>query len=67
MRIILDTNLWISFLIGSKCEQLDSLLDDEKCTLPFINELLEKSQTLKASNMHSPGSGGPHPDRRNPG
>ena len=42
MRIILDTNLWISFLISSKYEQLDSLLDDEKCTLLFSNELLEE-------------------------
>ena len=64
MRIILDTNLWISFLISSKYEQLDSLLDDEKCTLLFSNELLDEFQTLKASNVHK---GGPHSDQRNPG
>ncbi|MEX1014846.1 MAG: putative toxin-antitoxin system toxin component, PIN family [Candidatus Paceibacterota bacterium] len=42
MRIILDTNLWISFLISSKYNQLDSLLFEEKCTLLFSQELLEE-------------------------
>jgi len=42
MRIILDTNLWISFLISSRYGQLDSLLIDGKCTLLFSQELLEE-------------------------
>ncbi len=42
MRIILDTNLWISFLISSRYDQLDSLLFDGKCTLLFSQELLEE-------------------------
>jgi|GEM_PF-6602666 len=29
MRIILDTNLWISFLISSKYDHLDSLIFDK--------------------------------------
>ena len=42
MRLILDTNLWISFLISNKYKQLDSLLFNEKCTLLFSYELLEE-------------------------
>ncbi len=42
MRIILDTNLWISFLISSRHDQLDALLFDGKCTLLFSQELLEE-------------------------
>jgi len=42
MRIILDTNLWISFLISNRYRQLDSLLIDGKCTLLFSQELIEE-------------------------
>jgi len=42
MRLILDTNLWISFLISNKYKQLDSLLFNEKCTFLFSYELLEE-------------------------
>lgn len=42
MRIILDTNLWISFLISSKYSRLDNLLFNDKCTLLFSDELLEE-------------------------
>jgi len=42
MRLILDTNLWISFLISSKYEKLDVLLLNEKCKLLFSQELLEE-------------------------
>jgi putative PIN family toxin of toxin-antitoxin system len=42
MRLILDTNLWISFLISSKYEQLDELLFNQKCKLVFSQELLEE-------------------------
>jgi uncharacterized protein len=34
-RIIIDTNLWISFLITAKYDQIDSLLIDQKCQLLF--------------------------------
>jgi len=46
MRLILDTNLWISFLISSKYEKLDKLLFDHKCTLLFSRELLEEFITV---------------------
>lgn len=42
MRLILDTNLWISFLISSKYDRLDALLFSEKCKLLFSQELLEE-------------------------
>ncbi|TVR16898.1 MAG: putative toxin-antitoxin system toxin component, PIN family [Balneolaceae bacterium] len=42
MRLILDTNLWISFLINSNYEKLDELLLNQKCKLLFSQELLEE-------------------------
>jgi len=42
MRIILDTNLWIGFLISSKYEKLDELLFNQRCKLLFSQELLEE-------------------------
>lgn len=42
MRLILDTNLWISFLISSKFEKLDELLFNQKYKLLFSQELLEE-------------------------
>ncbi|MCC5904969.1 MAG: putative toxin-antitoxin system toxin component, PIN family [Balneolaceae bacterium] len=42
MRLILDTNLWISFLISSKYEKLDELLLNQKCKLLFSQELIEE-------------------------
>jgi uncharacterized protein len=42
MRLILDTNLWISFLISSKFEKLDELLINQKSKLLFSQELLEE-------------------------
>jgi putative PIN family toxin of toxin-antitoxin system len=42
MRIILDTNLWISFLISSNYEKLDEVLFNQKCKLQFSLELLEE-------------------------
>ncbi len=46
MRLILDTNLWISFLISSRYEKLDKLLFDQECTLLFSQELLEEFITV---------------------
>lgn len=42
MRLILDTNLWISFLISSKYERLDELLFDQDYRLLFSQQLLEE-------------------------
>lgn len=46
MRLILDTNLWISFLISSNYEKLDKLLFDNKSKLLFSRELLEEFITV---------------------
>jgi uncharacterized protein len=45
-RIILDTNLWISFLITAKYEQLDALLLEQRCQLLFSKELLHEFVTV---------------------
>lgn len=39
-RIVLDTNLWISFLITNQYTELDELIETDKITLIFSNELL---------------------------
>ncbi|HET8859006.1 putative toxin-antitoxin system toxin component, PIN family [Marivirga sp.] len=41
-RVIIDTNLWISFLISNKLNELDSLIDSGAITLIFSNELIEE-------------------------
>ena len=41
-RIILDTNLWISFLITRDHTKLDELLFNRKSVLIFSSELLEE-------------------------
>jgi len=41
-KIILDTNLWISFLISKKLDTIDELLLRGKITLLFSHELIEE-------------------------
>jgi putative PIN family toxin of toxin-antitoxin system len=41
-RVILDTNLWISFLISKNYSKLDDILFSKKCVLVFSAELLEE-------------------------
>ena len=41
-KIILDTNLWISFLISRDLTKLDKLIFDKKCILIFSKELLNE-------------------------
>ena len=41
-RIILDINLWISFLISKDLSKLDKLLFSKKCILVFSKELLDE-------------------------
>jgi len=41
-RIIIDTNLWISFLLSKKFNFIDKLLDSGKVELVFCNELLDE-------------------------
>lgn len=46
MRLILDTNLWISFLISSKYDKLDELLINQETKLLFSHQLLEEFITV---------------------
>jgi len=41
-RIIIDTNLWISFLLSKKFNFIDKLLDSGNLELVFCNELLSE-------------------------
>ena len=41
-KIIIDTNLWISFLLTKQFSFLDRLLDENKTVLVFSRELLEE-------------------------
>lgn len=41
-KVILDTNLWISFLISKKLDALDELLLHRKITFIFPSELIEE-------------------------
>jgi hypothetical protein len=45
-RVILDTNLLISFLISQKLDAIDNLLLQGKLTLLFSNELIEEFITV---------------------
>lgn len=40
LRIVIDTNLWISFLISKRYNALDKLLIEKRCKLVFSTELL---------------------------
>ena len=41
-RIIIDTNLWVSFLLTKQFSFLDDLLENEKIQLVFSQELLDE-------------------------
>ncbi len=41
-RIVLDTNLWISYLISKKHSELDKLIESKKVVLIFSIELMEE-------------------------
>ncbi len=45
-RIVLDTNLWISFLISQDFSKLDELIFSNQCTLIFSEELLQEFLTV---------------------
>ena len=42
IRVVLDTNIWISYLISKQFMVIDKLLSTEKITLIFSNESLEE-------------------------
>jgi putative PIN family toxin of toxin-antitoxin system len=39
-RVIIDTNLWISFLLSKQFDFIDKMLDSEKLELVFCDELI---------------------------
>lgn len=41
-KVILDTNLWISFLITKNFTQIDKLIESKKIRLVFSGELIEE-------------------------
>lgn len=41
-RVILDTNLWISFLLTKSLSKIDRLFQDERLVLLFSQELLDE-------------------------
>lgn len=41
-RVILDTNLWISFLISNNFNKLDKILNSKHCSILFSQELLNE-------------------------
>lgn len=41
-RIVIDTNLWINFLLTSDYTKVDSLFDDNNMTLLFSQELIDE-------------------------
>jgi len=45
-KIILDTNLWISFLITKNLSEIDELIQVRKIQLLFSNELIEEFLTV---------------------
>jgi uncharacterized protein len=45
-KIILDTNLWISFLISKRYNKLDNLLDSGKIIFIFSHESIEEFITV---------------------
>ena len=42
LRVIVDTNCWISFLIGRRLSRLVDLLSNERIQLVLCNELIEE-------------------------
>nr|MDA3838511.1 putative toxin-antitoxin system toxin component, PIN family [Candidatus Delongbacteria bacterium] len=46
IRIIIDTNLWISFLITKRYDFLDDLIESNKVKLIFSRELLEEFSSV---------------------
>jgi putative PIN family toxin of toxin-antitoxin system len=48
MKVIIDTNLWISFLIGKRLSALKSLLTNSALTVFVCDKLLEEIQHISS-------------------
>ncbi|MFY0673655.1 MAG: putative toxin-antitoxin system toxin component, PIN family [Bacteroidia bacterium] len=42
IKVVIDTNLWISFLISNRLSQLDDLLKSNQVKIAYSNELLNE-------------------------
>ncbi len=52
LKVIIDTNLWISFIISRKQNQLDTLLFTQKARLLFSTELITEIElTIKKPEL----------------
>jgi putative PIN family toxin of toxin-antitoxin system len=47
-KIIIDTNLWVSFLIGKKLSALKELLQNSKLTIYMCDSLIEEIKRVAA-------------------
>lgn len=48
MKIIIDTNLWISFLLGKSLSTLKFVLSDLRCTVYICDELVSEFKEVAA-------------------
>jgi uncharacterized protein len=46
IKIIIDTNIWISFLIGKKLKSLKDLIIDKRVQLIFTEQLIEEIELV---------------------
>ena len=46
MRVVFDTNIWISYLIGNSLEFLDDAIIDDEITILFSNELFDEFMSV---------------------
>jgi putative PIN family toxin of toxin-antitoxin system len=57
MRLVIDTNIWVHYLIQSKLERIDSLFGDPETEIllsqELLDELLEVSERKKFSRYFS--------------
>jgi putative PIN family toxin of toxin-antitoxin system len=57
MRLVIDTNIWIHYLIKSSLERVDSLFNDPETEIllsqELLDELLEVSERKKFSRYFS--------------
>ncbi len=45
LRVVIDTNLWVSFLISGSYSQLDSIVTSNVITILFSHELLDELES----------------------
>jgi putative PIN family toxin of toxin-antitoxin system len=48
VKIVIDTNLWISFLIGKKSSMLKTLLSDTELTVYVCDELIDEIKSASS-------------------